>query len=379
MTIVTTNSAIAFAPQVGTTPGDDSASKLVDITTAPYRWLPTTRLSFGTVQNQSPLPQELSGTLLPRGAYKGGSYVGGTFDFIPRVGGSHLHWFLYSFGSSWEVDEETTDVKFGHYYGTGDNAIAAWDPTSEASKATSGGGANDTDRYLSFKRLLPPANADDTLTTTPGETFEDCRIGQLQFNFAPGTPVGCTAAIVGRKGAFVEDTSAGVSTYWNPAYEATASNFPGLQASDEVLLGCKGSFELPTPGNTLDLSVLSTTLKKNMYDINQQVVYNGGAAWSPIVWRSGEPLKLISETASDTLFGGGTFAGALEFWAQDIMWTITPLTYSAGEILTANLTGIVLEPTAGSAAWYVKILNDRDPDEDEDAAISAGFFDWPTA
>jgi len=410
MTMTTTAQAVAFAPQPGNAPGNDSASALVSVTDESYRWLTTSNISLATAQDQKPLPLEMAGSLLPRAVYKGGAFVGGTIALIPRVSGSHLHWLLFSLTSSWAHKADGT--KHDHYYGTGDDPVATWDPSSETTKAATGGGANDTDYFLSAKRLFPKPDSASSITTRSGETYEDLRASNLRITFAPAAPVAFEFGLVGRKSALVKNTSAGAATYWDPKYKDTALGFPGLPDNSSFLLGCKGEMKMPAGGTDLNLSstgaeiniaalltspqdeqimfsyhpetfrvlarnvTVSIRIKRNVLAMYSNIYANGGEEWSPTVWKNGAPLSIVAESPDDAEFG--TFPGQLEFWAKDIEWSMAPLLSDAGKILGGVITGTVTEPEGNTAAWYLRIRNDRDPDIDENGDASVGFYNWPT-
>jgi len=410
MTMITTDQSIAFAPQAGNAPGDDNTSKLVAVTDASYRWLPATNIALGTQQDQKPLPMEMSGALLPRSAYKGASFVSGAVEIIPRTGGSHLHWVLMSMGSSYahKLDGSAHD----HYYGTGDNPIAAWDPTNEASKAASGGGPNNKSYFLSAKRVFPKPDGNASIQTRSGETYEDLRVMAASLTFAPGSPVTMQLGFVGRKSSFVADTSAGSASYWYPAYKDLATDFPGLPDNSTFCLGVRGELNMPDGGTSLNISATGATVdiqaamttpqeeqilfsyhpetfeikarnvtvtinvKRNVLAMYRNIYFGGGSDWSPVVWGNGSPFSIVAKTASDTAFS--SFAGEIEFWAQDIAWEMKPIVSKPGQILGAQIVGTVLEPENGSAAWYIRVRNDRDPETDENGDADTGFYDWPS-
>jgi len=416
MTMTTTDQAVAFAPQPGNAPGTDGAgnSKLVAVSDPSYRWLPTTKIALATVQDQKPLPMEMSGALLPRSVYKSGAYGAGAIEFIPRVGGSHLHWILMSMASSYK--NVMTGARSDHYYGTGDAEVAPWDPTSEVTKAATGGGPNKTDYFMSVKHLFPAPDANSSLTTRSAETFEDVRIPAFSLNFNPAGPVTAQLGLVARVPRFIADTSAGAASYWNPSYIDLAAGQPGLPDNSSFVLGCKGSINMPAGGSSLDISatgasvsiqalmtspddekilfsfhpetyrilarnvVVTINVKRNVLPVMRGIYFNDGDDWSPIVWDNAQPFSIIAETASDAEFGGGTFAGEIEFWAKDIEWTMKPIENSAGKILGAQIQGTVTEPEGGTAAWYVRLTNDRDILKDEaGVAVGSGtYYDWPT-
>jgi len=177
-------------------------------------------------------------------------------------------------------------------------------------------------------------------------------------------------------------------------------------------LGCKGEMKMPAGGTDLNLSstgaeiniaalltspqdeqimfsyhpetfrvlarnvTVSIRIKRNVLAMYSNIYANGGEEWSPTVWKNGAPLSIVAESPDDAEFG--TFPGQLEFWAKDIEWSMAPLLSDAGKILGGVITGTVTEPEGNTAAWYLRIRNDRDPDIDENGDASVGFYNWPT-
>lgn len=90
MTVAAMGGEWGIAPQAaklgaGTfTPGD-------------YTWrrFRAPQLDLGTIQFQSPFPQEVSGFLTPTGFYKGGAFYGGSVDMLPRTE-SVMGFFYYA-------------------------------------------------------------------------------------------------------------------------------------------------------------------------------------------------------------------------------------------------------------------------------------------
>lgn len=413
MSIVNSESAIAFAPQtglgtdVGYGAGDAAKSKLAPLNFSLWRWHPATSLAFTVAQDQRPLPQEFGGSLLPRNTYKSGTYLAGRVSLIPRIAGSHLHWFLWSACSSMSVvrlvDGTPKDV-WDYYYGAGDT----YDGTSG-----SGSNANTYARYLSVKQLLPR----DENNNYAGMAASDVRVAGMTLTATPDSPLMLTTDLVGRVPRFYDASSVmsggNLTSSWNPQYADLPGGQPGIASSGTFVLGCKGSLQLPT-GTPLDLTTASATItvspilttpddERNLfsyyperytirswnvtveltvrrlaYTMFQNIFFNGGSTWSPVVWQNGQPFSIRFETSSDTVFAG--YAGFIEFWAKNITWTMAPIPFNRpGDILDAVVTGIVEVPSDGKEAWYLRVRNGRDPDKNENGATAANYMKtWPT-
>lgn len=428
MTIIGTDSAAAWAPQVG--PGADGDNKLVALNSTTWRWHPLTTLAFAPQQSVQPLPQELSGVLLPRGVYKGGVFAAGNISMIPRFRGSHLHWLLWStLGSMTVLKTQKEAVEqagvFDYIYGGGNDVTGTWDAAGVFSPdITSGEERNHYDRYLSFKRLLPP----DESGEYRGEAFSDARVAGLTLRFVPNAVATMEAAIVARRPLFYRPTDVmtggALKNEWNPAYRNLAGGVPGLPQDthatkpDGPIYTCKGTLMLPT-GTPLDLTAVeatiqlipnmttpqqeailgsyypeasrllnwavgvSLTIKKGIYPLYDEIFFGGSTGtneWSSAVWTGAEaePFSMVFQSGG-ALDNTSNLPGEYEFYARKILWQQDPIRTSPNQIVFTGLTGVVLSPGDDNISWFFRVRNDRDYDKNENGQASVGFMKtWPS-
>ena len=416
MTIIGTESSIAWCPQTGTAPGTDnppttsSGSKLPALANPLWRWHYALNLEIAPQQLQAPLPMQVGGPLLPSGTYKGGAWAQGALQMFPRFSSDHLHWLLWSACSTYSLTHAEVPVSvaaspvaaWDYLYGGGDDLTGTYETDGVFTvDSTTGTARNNVNRYLGLKRLLPP----DENGYYWGETISDARVSALVFEAGPGTPLRTTVGFVGRVPTLYDQTGtmhAGIlmEEEWTPEY--IASGWPGLPDGD-VLTSCRGDLNLPT-GSPLSLGAVDVTLaispnmttpmqervlfnyypegynilgwniavnltiKKGVYELYDRIFFGGDhTAWSPAPWTSGDPFNIIFQSGTNSL-ATDTLPVEMEFYADTITWSMEPITTAAGQIVAARVTGIVQAPEDGFVGWYLRVRNGQDP-----AAIKV----WP--
>lgn len=418
MTIIGTDSGIAWSPQAGATPAATLGS-MPALAYKHWRWHQALNVEIAPQQLQAPLPMQVGGPLLPSGTYKGGAWAQGAVQLFPRFSNSHLHWLLWSALTSFSssrvkytaVDKDAWD----YLYGGGSTLAGTYSASGDFTPSATGTSRNSINRYLALKRLLPPDEAGNYW----GETIQDARVSAIVFEAGPGTPLRMTAGFVGRIPTLYDGTDVMTSppggtikTAWRPEYISLSGDIPGLPNSD-VLTSCVGTMLLPT-GVAMDYSAvdvtialspsmttpmqerilfsyypesfnitgwniaINLTIKKGVYQIYDEIFFGGDTAeWSASPWVGGEPFQIIFQSATNTLISN-TKPVEMEVYAKTIRWSMEPLTTAAGQIVAARITGIVEAPSDGKMGWYLRVRNGRDPNDDESGDVTPNFLlTWP--
>ena len=365
MTIIGTNGALAVAPQVALA-GVRAANY------ASWAWLPYVTGSLGPISNQENLPPEVSGSLLPGGAYKTGYVVGGQLTFVPRLNSSALHWLLAAFASGnykCFTQDDAPDY-FTTYYGVSSGLTEPVDPTAIP---TTGKSANDISRYLSVKVVLPKANG-----AKDGEIYGDVVVGNLSFQAVEKGTMNMQAALLGRTVTFSEGVSGGD---WTFSTTATPASIPltcvgAIQSPEAAIdlsyatrITVNNVAQFTTPADVQphfsysprDFSILARNamfvaeFNLDNYDLPRQIFYNGGNSWSPVVWQGTRPFQVEFRSPSSIL-GASSAPASIAFWARNMAWAAAPMETSGGRIKTLAVVGTVQrnDATADGAEWWIR-------------------------
>lgn len=418
MSIVGTNAGVAWAPQVGITSG--ATNKVAD-DSATWRWHPANNLPFAPRQMQAPLPQELTGSLLPRGTYKSGVWAEGACEFIPRCSATHLNWLFWALCSSQAVDQvevSSSPVNAWDYlYGGGTNLTGTYNSAGVFTATTTvGSNRNELDRYLAVKRLLPP----DESGNYRGEVILDARVAALSLRAVPTQPLTMTAGFLARRPTWYQSANVmsggALLSHWDPATRTLGSQIPGLPNNDfftscvgDIDIGAKSTADLsaatvevviapnlttpqqeqvlfdyyPEMFRTTSWNVgVNIIIRKGVYDLYDSIFFNDsateGADWSPVVWSSGKPFYVHFANANPDYIVSGVSA-ELGFYARQISWQMEPIAFTPGQLTAVRISGVVEDPGDGKVAWCLRHRAARNPDKDENAASSPGFMTtWPS-
>jgi len=366
MTIVGTNSALAFAPQASL--GNPRAANH-----ASFGWIPFITGTLGVISNQDNLPTEVSGSLLPGGAYKTGFVVGGRVECYPRVSLDAFHWLLACHTSGNYRCFTVTTTGFPDYYRTYYGVASTFtEPTNTTSFPTNGKTANDVVRYLTGKMLLPKVNGQD------GEIYGDLVVSTITLDATRKGPLRVIADMIGRTVSYSANVSGTEWTY--------STNVSG----DTIPTTCVGTIQ--SPQATIDLSyatritvqsvaqltppdatqphfaysprnfailarTVTVTVELNLedYSLPRQIFYNGGNTWDPIVWLGDRPFFVEFRTPGGIL-GDGSVPGAIAFWARRMAWAAAPMETTGGALKTITIVGTLQrdDTTSTGAEWYIR-------------------------
>lgn len=182
MTIAAMNSEWGIAPEV-------AKVEAGTFTPGSYTWrrfrAPT--LDLGTIQFQSPFPQEISGFLTPTGFYKGGAFFGGSVDMLPR----------------------TQSVMGLFYYALMGNVSSVTGVDMEGVAAT---GVNthifnyntlNTIPWFATRFKVAGQVAADNLA----HYGIDCKVNAMQFRMVATGKLTCRVGVVGRRPQYEKDPS----------------------------------------------------------------------------------------------------------------------------------------------------------------------------
>lgn len=350
MTVASQAGEWGFAPQ---------AAKVGNGTFTPgsYTWrrMPVLTANVGPVQLQDVLPPEIGGVIAPRGAYKRGTFVGGSLDMLPRVE-NVLGFLLYaacgqvSTITGKDLDGITSTNVNSHLFSfnTSDSAFQPW---------------------MAVRRLIPGAVAADRLL----ESGYDCKVtGASIIIPASGKPL-VRMGVVGR--AWVEEEDP--TLVWNNSYEdggtipESCSGYVTLGADAPKVLQCTIDLinGLTNPQQEFilgsyypdDFAALSRAMSIRVMikwenpDLYQKAVTGGaaGTTWSPTPYRTtgtapqwGFKLEL---RAPNTIVGSAPARNyAMQIRAQDITWLPDgPPNLAAGGFMVQPFVGTVLVPSSG--------------------------------
>jgi hypothetical protein len=328
-------------------------------TSTPLYWHRMREFNFSPVQLENVFDPEVGGTLLPSGAYKAGYWVGGDGDTFPRL--DHAIGYLFrSFAggvtSTGLAGQSATKAMMHVFPGRPDNQIP--------------------DVWMTFRRIINGLHGD-----TMGEEYRDNRVLSLTLTGAPGAPFGMRFGIQGLDVAY---NPAPAGAGWAPNTDNGGyEDYPG------VPLATKGTIDLHTGQKATNIQNVQITLAAGGMNPQQEMVigsyhptgittlarnvtiqasmfytdktmynnlyYNGGSSWSPVVWSSPNPFVVEFETP-DNIYGTPKVAGKVGFWAPKMMWRMDPIGLRGGDVISCRLTGVVLDNGAQDS-WRLYLVN----------------------
>lgn len=372
MPIIGTNDALAIGPQTAL-----GAALLAN--DASWGWLPYTNGTLGPISNQENLPPEVSGSLLPAGAYKTGYVVGGQLTFVPRLNSDALHWLLGAFASgNWKsfVKGVNPNEYWDTFYGAASTLV---DPTDPTAYPTTGKSSNAVSRYLSAKALLslPDGTAD-------GEIYNDMVVSSLVFQAVDKGTMNMQAALLGRG----VNATLGVSgANWTPGDFGNSNSVPltcvgtiqspaaAIDMAQAMRITINNTAAFTPPADVQPHFSYSPTsfsiLARNAtfvaefnledYDLPRQIFYNGGTTWSPVVWTGTRPFMVEFRTPANIL-ANNTIPAFIRFWARDMAWAAAPIETSGARIKTLAVVGTVQrnETTTNGIEWYIMTRQGND-------------------
>lgn len=300
-----------------------------------WSYHPATNVNLGPHEVQQTLPLEIGGSLLPRGAYKGGVSIAGGFDCVPRL--DTIGYLLYGLTGTASVTAS------GAYY----KHTFKMDTTDESS--------------------IPWVSTRRRISTDVGETYTDCKVASSKFSMASGKAITTRFDFEGITPVLT------ASPAWSETYD-DGDKFPvscigyvelagtrrpitslnidvtnNLTTPDqEMVVGSYYMDDIMVTGRTMRLS---TTYKWEDETLYQALLWGGSTTWDPQPYYG--TLDLMTQSAS---YVGGTTRYALQFTAARVRWMAQPIDLSPGNIITMAVVGDVLKPDSGDA-FTIKMLN----------------------
>jgi hypothetical protein len=324
--------------------------------TGAYYWHKAQDATFAPTEIVAPFPPEIGAGLLPAGLYKGGHWIGGDISMAPRLS-QNIGWLLWSFAGSGVVSGS------GPYMHTFPGQADASLP----------------EKWLSFRRMLPEEGG-----TYFGETFTDCKVASITINGVPGSLLNLRAGVIGLDST---PTTSPSGEGWAPN-----SDNGGYEVYGDTPITCVSGLELPVGTPLTTVNSISITASNNIPDprqmlvvgsysphdlpvlqrtitiqidafwqnstIYKNLVYNGGSAWSPVVYQNYSPFDVHFDTPGN--LSGKGYAGKLGFWANTgaISWTVRGVPLTGGELMRLSITGVVNDISSGEA-WRFYLQNGK--------------------
>jgi hypothetical protein len=324
--------------------------------TGAFYWHRAVECSFQPIELVQAFPPELGGTLLPAGLYKGGYWVGGALNLVPRVD-QNIGWLLWSFAGTGAAP--TGSGPYVHVFpGQNDAAVP--------------------NKWLTFHRMIPKSSG-----TYYGEEYVDCKVTDLVLNAVPGSVLNLRANVLGISATPSDDLS-GHTSGWAPlsdnsGYEvysgapiATCAGLPilgGICPSGVNSVTITASNNIPDPRTMLvlgsyapmDYPVLqrTVTVETNLFwqdaTIVKNIRYGGGSSWTPALYTSYSPFDVSFVTPGN--LAGGAYVGTLGFWAASgaITWQVRSVDTRGGDVVVMRLLGTVNSLSSGQEwRFYLK-------------------------
>lgn len=310
-----------------------------------YYWFRANAVDVGPQQIMRDLGALVGGTLLGEGMIKTGAFSGGRIVLPPPLK-ENLGWLLLAFAGAVVTVDNTGN--YTHFF-----------PSNTAGDITA------PDKLVCIHKITP-AN------TSIGEVLLDQTVSRIQLNVAGGEYVSMQIDFMGSEPS--SDTVSG--TGWVPAVE-TAESVP---------VACCGSFELPdgseigtVQGVTIDLVNVIPGIRDVMIvgdyfphsfpvlgrvinitwnhlveadTLYQSIFYDTGA-WTPVVYNT--DVAVLVESAGDIPTQAVPYS--LEFMAESVDWTATPIPLAGGDLVRLQVTGSVADAGTAGVDWYLALTN----------------------
>jgi len=275
------------------------------------------------------------------------------------------------------------------------------DPVDVVSFMGTGGDNLLEDYYMTIQQKLPkPSPLDNPSGLEHGRVFRDVRVGSMSLQLTVGAPVTAQMSFVGRYYKNFKSDTGWVDDSWDTQQPEPLPNNMGF------LTGCKGWVKLPVGDTPIALTfsdlqilvganlttpqqmmvlfnyypeefrilertvILTATVRNHLSELESLIYNAGGDEWSPTPWRNGEPVLINVQTGFDDLVADVAPAD-MTFWFNDVAWVLTPITYVAGRLTEAQLTGVVMGASIPPSYW-MRITNEMVTDDPL-------YGPWPTS
>jgi len=303
--------------------------------TSSWSYHPATHINLAPHEVQQTLPLEIGGSLLPRGAYKGGVAVAGGFDCVPRT--DTIGYLLYGLTGA------ATATASGAYY----KHTFVMNSSDESS--------------------IPWVSTRRRISTDVGETYTDCKVSSAKFNLASGKTVTARFDVEGITPAMETSPS------WSETYddgdsflvscigyvELAGASRPITSLSVEVnnalttqdqemIIGSYYMDDIMVTGRTMRFN---TTYKWENATLYQSLLYGGSTTWDPQPYFGA--MDFMAQSAS---YIGGSTRYALQFTAPHVRYMAQPIDLGPGNIVTMAIVGEVIKPSSGDA-FTIYMLN----------------------
>jgi hypothetical protein len=339
--------AVSFHPQTSAY-DENGATALIDFISAlgaenTWTWFKATDVGLGINQDQGVFPPEVGGGVLPNGAYKSGYFSGGDFSMIPRLQNS-LGYLFKAFAGAVAVTGDYPETGIYHH----EFVLNVLDKTDVG--------------LMALRRLVPAAASGDLL----GETYVDCVIPRITLGLPQTGLITAAVQAVGRH-AYVH--TAAQAYAWAPSYtnetfqsaviasrgkfefpEGTGRKALGAQVDlinqfttpqDERIVGSYVPENYTTIGRAMTISFTYKYSDPAMYE---QIFYNLGNAWSPVVYTS----SYLWEAKSPGNITGKSNPFRLALWAPKVAWQVEPVRLDPNSAIIMRFTGNILEADSGA-------------------------------
>jgi len=325
-----------------------------DLTTIPYKQFRATRVTYDLQQIESVFPQE-TGTLTPTGVYKGGYFMQGAAELLPRLA-SDFGWLLLL-----AVGQVTTSVS-----GTVATHTFSFNPTQYELP------------WASARMFVPGRGSVNPL----GIIGYDNLMAGITFNMRPMSPIQATVEWMGRVASLDQNAQFWVDTAPEefptvpltnngsltinginsiPIVDATVQFMNDLSGMrEEAIIGSPTMDDLVTLRRSL---MLQFTLKWNSAEIYNRVVAGAksGTNWSPspfTVQTSGGNAAFDLYVAAPTTIPGSTTQYGLHIKGNNIaVMEAGPLTMQPGQVITQKYMAQILNPLSGGAYMEFDLIN----------------------
>lgn len=335
MTVTAQRGFLGYAPQnFKTTHGSYAAP------TAWYRHK-AYNISLGTVEDNRQFPLEVGGVITPTGAFKAGSFFGGSAQITPRLEGD-FGWLLYAAMGTASSGSGGEAGVYKHVFKHGvDDTILPW---------------------LEFVKYVP--GQDETFL----ETGQDCKLTSLVFTVPQSGLVQAELGILGRVPVLDEDPTIGGA-------------YGDFEHAESVPISSRGSIQvdgvdMPATGAVVSIANNLTSPQQEMIigeyhpddyvplsrqievrfthkwpnaDLYQKILTGtaDGTDWSPAPFYA--DCEIIVESPANIPTKNQPYK--LRFYAENVAWRADgPPELRGGDIIQQNYVGIVNENPSGDYA-----------------------------
>jgi hypothetical protein len=329
-------------------------TKGTEPTGSEYYWFRANAVEVGPQQIMRDLGPLVGGSLLGEKQIKTGAFSGGRVVMPPPLI-ENLGYLLHAFAGAVSTVDNTG--YYTHYF-----------PSDTVGDTTA------PDKLLAIHKIVD-------LDADLGEVLLDQTVARLQFNIAGGEYVSFQADFMGGE----PSTDAATGVGWTPAPEDGVS----------IPIACTGTFELPdgtaintVQGVTIDMVNVTPGIRDVMLvgsyfphsfpvlgrvinvtwnhlveaDTLYQSIFYSSGSWNPVVYNT--DLAITVASADDIPTQAVPYS--LEFMAESVDWTATPIPLAGGDLVRLQVTGSIADANTAGVDWYLALTN------------AQATYTWPT-